>query len=103
MKSFIIHIKNFIRKVVDIMSEVVNVFVQLVQGTLKVNGVEVKSMAVIYASLITDGLYTFERVKKYWKSDVAVVLVSLGADDLITDPAYLQEAKDRIAEANQAE
>ena len=90
MKSFIIHIKNFIRKVVDIMSEIVN-------------GVEVKSMAVIYASLITDGLYTFERVKKYWKSDVAVVLVSLGADDLITDPAYLEEAKDRIAEANQAE
>ena len=88
MKSFIIHIKKFIRKVVDIMSEIVN-------------GVEVKSMAVIYASLITDGLYTFERVKKYWKSDVAVVLVSLGADDLITDPTYLEEAKQRIAEANQ--
>ena len=87
MKSFIIHIKNFIRKVVDIMSEIVN-------------GVEVKSMAVIYASLITDGLYTFERVKKYWKSDVAVVLISLGADDLITDPTYLEEAKQRIEEAN---
>ena len=88
MKSFIIQIKNFIRKVVDTMSEIVN-------------GVEVKSMAVIYASLITDGLYTFERVKQYWKSDVAVVLVSLGAEDLITDVEYLQEAKKRIKQAGE--
>ena len=88
MKSFIIQIKNFIRKVVDTMSEIVN-------------GVEVKSMAVIYASLITDGLYTFERVKQYWKSDVAVVLVSLGAEDLVTDSTYLEEAKQRIEQAGE--
>ena len=88
MKSFIIQIKKIIRKVVDIVSEIVN-------------GVEVKSMAVIYASLITDGIYTFERVKKYWKSDVAVVLISLGAEDLITDTTYLTEAKKRIEQAGE--
>ena len=90
MKSFIKYIKIFIRKVVDIMSEIIE-------------GVEIKSMAVIYSSLIVDGLYTFKRVKKYWKSDVAVVLVSLGAEDKITDSSYLEEAKKRIAEANQVQ
>ena len=90
MKSPIFYIKKLLMKGFGIMSEVWN-------------GVEVKSMSVIYAQLILEGRYTFNRVVKYFKSDTAVVLVSLGADDLITDPAYLQEAKDRIAEANQAE
>ena len=90
IKSLIFYIKNFIRKVVDIMSEIVN-------------GVEVKATSIIYAQLIIEGVYTFERVVKYFKSDTAVVLVSLGAEDKITDATYLQEAKDRIAEANQAE
>lgn len=62
------------------------------------NGVEVKSMSVIYAELIIDGVCTFKRVAKYFKSDTAVVLVCLGAEDKITDPAYLEEAKKRIAE-----
>jgi len=64
-------------------------------------GIEVKSMSVIYANLIIEGSCTFKRVAKYFKSDTAVVLVVLGAEDLITDPAYLEEAKQRIAEANQ--
>ena len=88
MKSFIIHIKNFIRKVVDIMSEIVN-------------GVEVKATSIIYAQLIIEGIYTFNKVVKYFKSDTAVVLVSLGAEDLVTDATYLAEAKDRIAEAEE--
>ena len=89
IKSLILYIKNFIRKVVDIMSEIVN-------------GVEVKATSIIYAQLIIEGVYTFERVVKYFKSDTAVVLVTLGAEDLVTDKAYLEEAKKRIAEANQA-
>ena len=90
MKSPIFYIKKLLMKGFDIMSEVWN-------------GVEVKSMSVIYAQLILEGRYTFERVVKYFKSDTAVVLVSLGAEDLITDPAYLEEAKQRIEEANQTE
>lgn len=90
MKSPIFYIKKLLKKGFDIMSEVWN-------------GVEVKSMSVIYAQLILEGRYTFERVVKYFKSDTAVVLISLGAEDLITDPTYLEEAKKRIEQANQAE
>ena len=67
------------------------------------SGVSVKSMSVIYAYLILDGTCTFKEVVKYFKSDTAVVLVSLGAEDKITDPTYLEEAKKRIADANKAE
>ena len=81
-------IKKLINLGVDVMSEIWS-------------GVEVTSMSVIYSNLIVDGVYTFKRVPKYWKSDVAVVLVSLGAEDLITDPNYLAEAKERIEKANQ--
>ena len=81
-------IKKLINLGVDVMSEIWN-------------GVEVTSMSVIYSNLIVDGVYTFKRVPKYWKSDVAVVLVSLGAAELLTDPNYLAEAKQRIADANQ--
>lgn len=88
MKSPIFYIKKLLKKGFDIMSEVWN-------------GVEVKSMSVIYAQLILEGRYTFERVVKYFKSDTAVVLVVLGAEDLITDTAYVEEAKKRISEANQ--
>ena len=66
------------------------------------SGVNVKSMSVIYAYLILDGTCTFKEVVKYFKSDTAVVLVSLGAEDKITDQTYLEEAKQRIAEANQS-
>ena len=89
IKSLIFYIKNFIRKVVDIMSEIVN-------------GVKVKATSIIYAQLIIEGVYTFERVVKYFKSDTAVVLVTLGAEDLVTDATYLAEAKQRIEQANQA-
>lgn len=64
------------------------------------SNVEVKSMSVIYAYLILEGSCTFKRVVKYFKSDTAVVLVSLGAESLITDETYLTEAKERIAKAN---
>ena len=90
MKSPIFYIKKLLKKGFDIMSEVWN-------------GVEVKSMSVIYAQLILEGRYTFERVVKYFKSDTAVVLVSLGAEDLITDSTYLQEAKQRIEQAKQTQ
>ena len=90
MKSPILYIKKLLKKGFDIMSEVWN-------------GVEVKSMSVIYAQLILEGRYTFERVVKYFKSDTAVVLVSLGAEDLITDSTYLQEAKQRIEQAKQTQ
>ena len=62
------------------------------------NGVEIKSTSVIYAELILNGVCTFKRVAKYFKSDTAIVLVALGAEDLVTDPVYLEEAKKRIAE-----
>ena len=89
MKSFIKYIKFICRKVVDIMSEVWN-------------GVEVKSTSILYAQAILEGVMTFKRVSKYFKSDTAVVLVVLGAEDLVTDKAYLAEAKQRIEQANQA-
>ena len=53
IKSLIFYIKNFIRKVVDIMSEIVN-------------GVGVKATSIIYAQLIIEGVYTFKRVVKYF-------------------------------------
>lgn len=83
-------IKELIKKGMILMSEIWS-------------GVEVTSMSVIYSNLIVDGVYTFKRVPKYWKSDVAVVLISLGAEELITDATYLAEAKERIAEAEQQE
>ena len=87
IKLIINLIKNLIKKGFDIMSEIWS-------------GVEVTSMSVIYSNLIVDGVYTFKRVPKYWKSDVAVVLISLGAEELITDEKYLAEAKERIEKAN---
>nr|DAQ97550.1 MAG TPA: hypothetical protein [Caudoviricetes sp.] len=75
------------KKGYDIMSEIYN-------------GVEVKSMSVIYAELIIQGTYTFKKVAKYFKSDTAVVLISLGAEELIGDETYIKEAKERIEKAN---
>ena len=89
MRSFIIFTKNLLKRGFDIMAEIWS-------------GVNVKSMSVIYAYLILDGTCTFKEVVKYFKSDTAVVLVSLGAEDKITDQTYLEEAKQRIEQANQA-
>ena len=89
MRSFIIFTKNLLKRGFDIMAEIWS-------------GVNVKSMSVIYAYLILDGTCTFKEVVKYFKSDTAVVLVSLGAEDKITDKTYLEEAKQRIEQANQA-
>lgn len=80
---FVLMTTFIVKKGYDIMAEIYS-------------GVEVKSMSVIYAQLIIQGTYDFDRVAKYFKSDTAVVLVSLGAEDLIKDEAYVEEAKDRI-------
>lgn len=63
-----------------------------------INGYEVSALAVNYAYLIEEGCYTFNKVKKSRKSDVALVLVLWGDEELVTEPAYLEEAKQRIAE-----
>ncbi len=66
--------------------------------SMEINGYEVSAMSVNYAFLIEDGCYTFNKVKKSRKSDVALVLVLWGDEDLVTDETYLAEAKKRIAE-----
>ena len=90
MKSFIINIINLIKKGMMYMSEIWS-------------GVEVKSTSVLYAFAILEGIMTFNRVSKYFKADTAVVLVSLGAEELVTDETYLSKAKERIAAAEQQE
>ena len=65
---------------------------------MEIQGYSVSAMSVNYAFLIEDGCYKFEKVKKSRKSDVALVLVLWGDEDLVTDPVYLEEAKKRIAE-----
>ena len=40
------------------------------------NGVEVKSTSVIYAELILNGVCTFKREAKYFKSDTEIVNVA---------------------------
>ncbi|WP_294405262.1 hypothetical protein [uncultured Clostridium sp.] len=68
-----------------------------------IGGVNVKATSIIYAQLIMEGVYTFDRVVKYFKADTAVVLVVLGAEELVTDATYLAEAKERIVAAEQQE
>ena len=90
------------KKLMKIMEKIINLIKEVFYKMSEIwNNVEVTSMSVIYAYLIIEGSWTFKRVPKYWKSDVAVVLVTLGAESLITDPTYLQAAKDRIEKANQ--
>ena len=60
-------------------------------------GYEVKSTSIIYAELILEGYCTFNNVARYFKADTALVLVLMGAEELVTDEKYLQQAKDKIA------
>lgn len=66
-----------------------------------INGVEVSNISITYAKLIMDGVYTFDKVKKRFKSDCAVVLVAMDYEDKVTDETYLAEAKDRLAKAQE--
>ena len=63
--------------------------------------VSLSALAVNCAYLVEEGFMTFDDVSKRRKSDCAVALVVWGDEDLVTDPNYLAEAKQRIAEANQ--
>lgn len=67
-----------------------------------IKGFEVSAIAVNYAYTIEAGWYTFSQVPKRKKSDTALVLVLWGDEDLVTDSTYLQEAKKKIEQANQA-
>ena len=67
------------------------------------NGVKLSALAVNYGYLVEEGYYKFDDVPKSKKSDCAVALVLWGDEKLVTDPTYLQEAKQRIEQANQAE
>ena len=59
------------------------------------NKLQVSNSAIFYANCIVSGMSTFKRCPIKLKKDVAFVLVALGNEDLITDPTYLQEAKQR--------
>ena len=65
-----------------------------------VNGVEVTSLAKFYAYCIIDGMGTFKGTPKVLKEDVAVVLISLGLEDLVTSESYKAKAQARIDAAN---
>ena len=67
-----------------------------------IKGFEVSAIAVNYAYTIESGWYTFSQVPKRKKSDTALVLVLWGDEDLVTDTVYLEEAKKKIEQANQA-
>lgn len=89
MKSFIEYIKFLIKKGIDFMSEMLK-------------GMGIKNISITYAQAIVEGWKTFNKVPKYFKSDCAVALIVLfGAEDKITDQKYLDEAKQRITEAQQ--
>lgn len=48
-----------------------------------------ENMATVYATLIVEGYKTFDQVPKTQKQKVADILVNLGCEELVTDPAYL--------------
>lgn len=50
-------------------------------------------MATVYATLIIEGYKTFDQVPKTQKQKVANILVELGCEELITDPAYLPKTE----------
>lgn len=66
-----------------------------------IKGIEVSNLAITYAELIMDGVYTFDKVKTRFKGDCAIVLVAMGCEDKVTDEVYLVEAKDRLEKAQQ--
>lgn len=88
--NILINIKNTIKRGMIFMSE-------LITG----NGgkIELKNLAVNYASCIVTGYKTFAKSPSALKSDIAVALIIWGYEDLVTIESYVDEAKQRIAEA----
>ena len=69
-----------------------------------IKGMELMNLSITYAEAIVQGWKTFKQVPKYFKSDTAVALIAIyNAEELITDPAYVVEAKERIAAAEEQE
>ena len=60
---------------------------------------EISSLAINYANVIMWGMKPFNKAPKRLKSDIAVVLYISGCEDLITDETYIEEAKERVADA----
>ena len=88
--NILINIKNIIKRGMIFMSE-------LITG----NGgkIELKNLAVNYASCIVSGYKTFAKSPSALRSDISVALIIWGYEDLITIESYVEEAKQRIAEA----
>lgn len=66
----------------------------------KGDNMTVSKLAVNYATLIQEGVYTFDKVPKRYKLDTAIVLVLWECEDLVTDETYLAQAKAKIEENN---
>lgn len=49
-----------------------------------IGGVEVSYLAINYASLIVEDMYSFDKVKKRFKLDTAICLVVWGYEDKVT-------------------
>ena len=60
---------------------------------------EISSLAINYANVIMWGMKPFSKAPKRLKSDIALILYVNGCEDLITDETYIEEAKERVAEA----
>ena len=61
--------------------------------------IDVSNIAIVYTNAIMLEFKTFAKSPKALKSDIALVLYISGCEDLITDEVYLEEAKERITEA----
>lgn len=61
--------------------------------------ITVSNISVTYANAIMWNVATFDRAHKRLKSDIALILYINGCEDLITDETYIEEAKQRVAEA----
>ena len=61
--------------------------------------IEVQNLAVTYANVIMWGIKSFNKAPKRLKSDIALILYVNGCEDLITDKTYVEEAKERVEEA----
>ena len=57
------------------------------------------SLDSTYANVIMWGIKSFDKAPKRLKSDIALILYVNGCEDLITDKTYVEEAKERVEEA----
>ena len=65
----------------------------------KIAGVTISSLCVLYANCIMEETINFSRVPNVLRPDVAFVLVSAGAADLITDEEIKSSSVIRYNEA----